>query len=220
MDRSNLNGWIDVIDALNSNAGAITALLTAILVLTTIFYAAVTYFLFRETRLGRLATAEPEVVAFLRPHEKHISAIDMHIQNVGLGPAFDVKVCFEISTENAEKYGLSHLPAELKHLTNVMPSASTVKTNLGTHYELVEKIGELTPFTVKIEYKDLRGRQKTFQEAFSLRALEWITVLGKTHPEVIAEGVEGVQDAARALQEIARNTKRSDNPEDLSPTKM
>jgi hypothetical protein len=189
---------------LNTNAGAVTALLTAVLVLTTVFYAIVTYWLFRETRLARLSTETPEVVAYLRPHERHISALTAHIENIGLGPAYNVQVFFEFSQGDADKYQLQHLPPEPRHLTNVMPARSSLKTSIGTYYELVEKEGEISPFKIHIHYKDSRGRKHRFVETFSPRTFEWLSVLGKPITEEIAEGL---QEAAKSLNQIAINTR-------------
>lgn len=192
-----------LMDYLNTNAGAITALLTVVLVATTIFYAVVTYGLFRETRLARLATQKPEVVAYMRPHRKLISALNVHFGNIGLGPAFAVKVSFKLKENEAEKYGLSHLPIEPRHLTNVMPAQSGMETNFGTYYELVEKHGSISPFSIRIDYEDIRGKRYVFEETFEARSFEWLSVLGQSSSEEIATGVT---DAARALKDIARNT--------------
>ncbi len=189
---------------LNTNAGAVTALLTAVLMLTTVFYAIVTYWLFRETRLARLSTEAPEVVAYLRPHERHISALTVHIENIGLGPAYDVQVFFEFSRGDAEKYQLQHLPVEPRHLTNVMPTRSMLKTNMGTYYELVEKEGEISPFKIHLRYKDRGGRNRRFVETFSPRTFEWLSVLGKPVTEEIAESL---QESTKSLSQIANNTR-------------
>ena len=193
-----------LMEFLNTNAGAVTALLTAVLVLTTVFYALVTYWLFRETRLARLSTETPEVVAYLRPHARHISALTAHIENIGLGPAYDVQVFFEFSEGDAKKYQLQHLPPKPRHLTNVMPARSRLETNIGTYYELVEKDGEISPFKIHIHYNDNRRRKHRFVETFSPRTFEWLSVLGKPVAEEIAEGLH---QAAKSLNQIASNTR-------------
>lgn len=198
------NSWLtNIMEYLNNNTGAVTALLTAVLVATTIFYAWVTFFLFRETRLGRLATQKPEMVAYLRPHNKLVSALNVHFANIGLGPAFAVKVSFNFIEGEAAKYELSHLPVKPRHLTNVMPAQSSMETNFGTYYELVEKQGEISPFAIRIEYSDAKGRSHVFEELFEARSLEWLSVLGRSSAEEIASGVT---DAAKALRDIASKT--------------
>lgn len=197
--------WLEpLIEFLNTNTGAVTALLTAVLVLTTVFYAIVTYWLFRETRLARLSTETPEVVAYLRPHERHISALTAHIENIGLGPAYEVQVFFEFSQRDADKYHLSHLPSEPRHLTNVMPTRSKLETSIGTYYELVEKEGEISPFKIHLHYRDNKGRKHRFVETFSPRTFEWLSVLGRPITEEIAQGL---QEAAKSLDQIATNTR-------------
>jgi hypothetical protein len=81
---------VSTLSFLNAYQGAITALATVILTLTTIVYAWHTSVLARENRLLRKAGTEPDVVAYLAQHPRHRTALEFVLGNVGRGPAYDV----------------------------------------------------------------------------------------------------------------------------------
>ncbi|TNJ38770.1 hypothetical protein FGF66_07235 [Chlorobaculum thiosulfatiphilum] len=81
----------DILDFLNKNAGAFSIIFTAVVTLATISYAILTYWLVKETSLMRQVQTEPKIEITVRCHEVHINIMRLHVRNIGLGPAFNVK---------------------------------------------------------------------------------------------------------------------------------
>ena len=88
---------MEVITWLNSNSGAITAIATVVLVGITAFYAWV-------TRQMRLDAQKPEIAIYLRlektdliPKKMGIFYIYLYVENIGMGPARDVKFSIDPS---------------------------------------------------------------------------------------------------------------------------
>ncbi len=81
----------ELLDFLNKNAGAFSVIFTAVVTLATISYAILTYWLVKETALMRQVQTEPKIEITVRSHEVYFSIMRLHVRNVGLGPALNVK---------------------------------------------------------------------------------------------------------------------------------
>ncbi len=81
----------DFFNYLNQNAGAFSVLFSAVVALSTAFYALLTARLVSETRNVRKAQTEPRLSVSIQPREEWISGIDMVIENIGMGPAYDIR---------------------------------------------------------------------------------------------------------------------------------
>ena len=79
-----------LLDFLNQNSGAITVIFTAVVAIATGVYAILTWRLVSETRKMREAQTEPKVSAIIQPKEEWLNFIDLVVQNVGLGPAYNI----------------------------------------------------------------------------------------------------------------------------------
>jgi len=81
----------ELLDFLNKNAGAFSVIFTAVVTFATISYAILTYWLVKETALMRQVQTEPKIEIAVRSHEVHINIMRLHVRNIGLGPALNVK---------------------------------------------------------------------------------------------------------------------------------
>jgi len=86
-----------LMEFLNENSGAFAVIFSALVAIATIVYAILTWKLVSETRKMREAQTEPKVSVTIQPREEWINFIDMVIQNIGLGPAYNIK--FEINSD-------------------------------------------------------------------------------------------------------------------------
>lgn len=191
--------FLEIVNLINTYSSAIIAVLTIMLVIATIYYAAITQSMLRESKTARAALSIPNVVAYTRPHAKHISSIEVCFHNLGPGDAYGVKVSFQIDPEKLEKYNLQHLPTVPTQLTNVMPVGSIICTHFGTYYELVEKEGDIGDFGISIEYLDIRGKSYVFSEKFSAKIHSWLSVLGHSNVDEIAENTGKIANHLREL---------------------
>ena len=81
----------EAIDYLNKNSGALTVLFTGVVTISTVVYAILTWRLVSETRRMREVQTEPRIEITLKPLEFAINIVRLHIRNIGLGPAANVK---------------------------------------------------------------------------------------------------------------------------------
>ena len=86
-----------LVEFLNENNGAFAVIFSAVVAIATVVYAFLTWRLVSETRKMREAQTEPKVSVTIQPREERIKLIDMVIQNIGLGPAYNIK--FEINPD-------------------------------------------------------------------------------------------------------------------------
>jgi hypothetical protein len=73
----------------------VSAALTGVTALATLVLAAVTWLLWKSTQRMAAATSEPFVVATLEPSRWAFVYLELHIENTGTGPAFDVQISFD-----------------------------------------------------------------------------------------------------------------------------
>lgn len=85
---------------LNQNAGALSTLFSGVVMLATVFYAILTATLVKETRRMRESQTEPRIQVTACPREEFVSIISLHVKNIGLGPAYDVRFKLRAESEN------------------------------------------------------------------------------------------------------------------------
>lgn len=76
---------------LNDNSGALTVIFTAVVTLATAVYAVLTWQLVSETRKMRQVQTEPKIEISLRSLDIAVHILRLHIRNIGLGPALNLK---------------------------------------------------------------------------------------------------------------------------------
>ena len=103
---------MEVINWLNSNSGAITAIATVVLVGITAFYAWV-------TRQMRLDTQKPEIAIYLRVEKEALIHPDisltnicvyLYVENIRMGPAYDVEFPTDLSFAFPDQRSLEDVP--------------------------------------------------------------------------------------------------------------
>ena len=95
----------NLIQFLNQNSGALSVVFTAVVTISTVVYAVLTAVLVLETKKMREVQTEPRIEITLRPLESAINIVRLHIKNIGLGPAENLKFHFSVISggEGAEK---------------------------------------------------------------------------------------------------------------------
>jgi len=85
---------------INQNNGFFSILFSAVVAIATVIYAILTWKLVEETRKIRKIQTEPKISIDIQPKEDSIHFIDMIIQNIGLGPAYNIKFTINPDFEN------------------------------------------------------------------------------------------------------------------------
>jgi hypothetical protein len=87
----------DILDQLNKNSGALSAVFSGVVTVATVFYAWLTAKLVKETRQMREVQTEPRIQVTYRISEHWINFLEISVRNIGLGPAHDIQ--FKVSGE-------------------------------------------------------------------------------------------------------------------------
>ncbi len=173
-----------IINWLNTNDGVVIGIATVVLVVIIGYYAYLTWRMLK-------ANNTPEIAVSLRPHEAHINALMLCIENIGTGAAQDLQFTTNLST-------IPNLDIPLEKIGFLMNGITFFEPGRKIEQLLVivigkEKLNELrqTPLQITVKYKDTVNRKH--ENAFHLDFGEY-------------EGFS--QFGTPPLYEIAKTTKK------------
>ena len=177
---------------LNSNSGALTVVFTAVVTISTVAYAILTRSLVSETKKMREVQTEPRIEITLKSLDYAINIVRLHVRNIGLGPAKNVRFTSSVSSggEGAKK------------LLGEFNKAIFLKTGLkyfGPGHELHSGYTDITrDFDEKvasvlvydIEYQSVTGKKYSDQITIDVSELKGTNQLGKPYLYAIAQSIE------------------------------
>lgn len=186
-------GWV------KENDGLLIAAATAVIA----FFAVCTYFLtralVRENRLLRKAETEPEVIAYLAVHPLHTEFLNFVLANVGRGPARNVRFELDISDEDIENRKI-----HLKNSVDRQPISFLPQGEVFTAYfvngELAFGEERLPPFSVNIEYENLKGGKQRRTCLLDVAQFDGIWHLGSPPEKDIARSLKKIEEHLTALK--------------------
>lgn len=180
---------------LNSNSGALTVVFTAVVTISTVAYAILTWSLVSETKRMREVQTEPRIEITLKSLDYAINIVRLHIRNIGLGPAKNIRFTSHISSggDVAEK------------LLEEFNKANFLKVGLkyfGPGHELYSGYTQITKdFDAKIasvllydvEYESFTGKKYKDQITIDISERKGTTQLGKPNLYAIAQSIEAIE---------------------------
>jgi len=147
---------LELLNYLNQNNVILTVIFSAIVALSTATYALLTWRLVSETKKMREVQTEPKISISIETRKEWISLIDLNIQNIGLGPAFDIK--FKINNDFEYEKGESLL--NLGFVKNGIPYLAPEQrinfffTSMASNFN--EKVNN--SFEIEVTYKNNIGK--------------------------------------------------------------
>jgi hypothetical protein len=185
------------LEFLNQYSGALTIIFSALVAIATVVYAILTWRLVSETRKLREAQTEPKVFISIQPREEWISLIDLVIQNIGFGPAYDIN--FEICPdfEYANGKFLSDLGLVKNGLNHLAPAQKLefFFTSLVENFE--EKTR--TPIEIRVTYQNALGNAYEDTYLIDFSSLIGLTQLGKPPMHSIADDIKQIKEDIKHL---------------------
>lgn len=151
----------EIINWLNLHSGVITGFATVVLVVITGIYVYLTWCLLK-------ATNQPEIVVSLRPHEAHINAVMLYVENVGTGVARKVRFTGDLSSSFDDKIALSDI-GFVKNGIDVLGPGQKIQHFLVSALEKWDRLNQTSPEIIvtykgPIKYKYKRTFQLNFAE--------------------------------------------------------
>ena len=181
-----------VLEFLNENSGAFAVIFSAAVAFATVVYAILTWKLVSETRKMREAQTEPKVSVTIQPREEWINLIDMVIQNIGLGPAYNIK--FEINPDF--EYMKGKFLSELGFMKNGLKYLAPNQKLQFFLTSMIENFEEKTkkPFEIRVTYQNSIG--KTYKDVYMIdfSQLIGLSQLGEPPLYKIAKNVEEIKE--------------------------
>ncbi len=179
-----------MIKILNENAGAFSVLFSFVVMVATVVYALLTWFLVRETKKLRKVETDPNISIYLEPEEQWISLMDLIIQNNGRGAAYDVRFTIDPDFECRKGQFLSAFPF-MQHIRYVAPG-QRLRFFLASAVEVLPReTGKA--FRITASYRSETGQ--TYREEFNLdfEHFRGMTTIGQSPAYKIADVLEKIQ---------------------------
>lgn len=180
-----------MIEYLNDNAGAVSAIATIALLIVTGWYAWTTRALLIEAQQSRLMASEPRVVAYLRAHEVHSNIVQLCIANLSGAAAIGVSASVDKVTEWPARFDFGDSKI-LRDLSFMRPH-EVVKFDLGMGPDLFQN-DEPAVFQAAIKFDSLDGRHFSFENTLKVESVAGFA----------SWRIYGIDDVARRLEEISK----------------
>ena len=185
----------EVLDYLNKNSAALTVLFTAVVTVSTVAYAALTWMLVSETKRMRQVQTEPRIEVTIKSFDFAIHIVRLHIRNIGLGPAMNVRfnprvlsggepaqaLLEEFTKTNFFKIGLKYFgPGQERY-------SHYTQMTVG-HEGKIEAV-----LAIDIAYESTTGVKYTEQATIDMSELKGEYQLGTPNLYSIAKSLEKIQ---------------------------
>ena len=189
-----------MIDWLNSNSGAVNAVLAAILVVITGVYAYLTRRQVLESKELREMTIRPALVVTAEIDETHINLINFRVENIGGGAARNIRLRTSREFMRGNNRSLNELGLFKRGIPLLSPGRN-IETFLASAFELFQQ----EPLEVTAEYEDATGRkiEETFLVDFA--AFENLSRVGEAPLHTIAKSIEKLQ---KSIGNLSSGTKK------------
>jgi hypothetical protein len=192
--------WL--LDFLNRNSGALTALFSLVVSAATVFYAVLTRRLVSETARMREAQTEPSVAIRIEPHEAHLNIIMLVIENVGPGPAYDVSLTCEpdfIMHRAQPVSGLGFFKHGFKYLAPGQ-RLRTFLTSIAGKGDEISDLGGRYRFEIKVSYRSALGAKYKGSYPIDFLHLLGMSTLGTPPLHQIADNVKKLAESVSHLE--------------------
>ena len=184
-----------MIEFLNNNSGVLMLIFTAMVAISTVVYAFLTWRLVSETRKLREVQTEPKIHITLESLDFAINIIRLNIKNIGLGPASDLqfdptvisggesaeKLLQEFTRPNFFKTGLRHFgPGQNIHSRDTQVTDDFEGKSAST-------------LSFKLRYKSATGKRYNDEIIIDMSEIKGTSQLGKPNLYSIANSLEDIQ---------------------------
>lgn len=194
--------WL--LNLINANQGAITALATVAIAVVAFLSWRTTRALVRENRLLRKAGMEPLVVAYLKIDSRYKEIVKFALANVGQGAARNIRFRFSANAEDFASHEVRFSDTAERTAIGILPQGDKIEVSLGVGHKLFEK-PRLQPFDVIVEYNDMSGKEVSRTYQLDISQFDgWITI-GQPAEHEIAEALKKIE---RNIEHFAMGLRR------------
>jgi hypothetical protein len=186
---------------MSSNAASL--IFSAVVAAATVAYVLLTWRLVKETRLLRVQQFRPQVTVRVEPGQAALGFIDLVVENIGSGPAYDLAFTYDsdLEVESNPKRRLSDI-GFLRNGVRYLGPRNELRTYLMTLFGRTNEMlqGKDRPrFKLDVRYKD--GLAGAYSESFEIdfAHLGGIVRVGSPPLPEIAKHLDHIADAFTRL---------------------
>lgn len=185
----------EIFDFLNKNSGALIVLFSGVVTVATAVYAGLTWVLVKETRLMRQVHTEPKIEITVKPLDIAIDIVRLHIRNIGLGPAINVKFSKKIITGGESAQMLLDEFTETNFFNVGLAYFGPGQERVSHYTQMNEnhdgKIASVLEFN--ISYESVTGQKYVETLTVDMSEQAGSYQLGKPHMYAISQSLEKLQ---------------------------
>lgn len=177
---------------LEDNASVFTIIFSALVTFATIVYAILTWQLVSETRKMREIQTEPKISIIVQPREESLSLIDMIIENIGSGPAYNIN--FEITPDIELSAGkFLNKSGFIKNGLRYLSPRQKIQFYFTTLFENYEKKIK-SFFEIKVMYQNNMG--KKYEDIFIIDFSQFadLNTFGEPSLYNLSKNIEKIQN--------------------------
>ena len=172
-----------------------TLIFSAIVTVSTVVYAALTWVLVSETRKMRMAQTEPRIALFPRSREEFINFCHVYVQNCGAGPAYDLRFQFSIETPSPGAHELLADFTRSEFFKTGMKYLGPGQMVESGYTDLRDKYDEKIVAVLNVTVTYSSATKQVYSESFRLDFSEFrgLGKLGRPHLYSIAQSLEKIE---------------------------
>jgi len=185
----------ELLEYLDTHSDAFIVVFTAVVTISTVVYAILTAILVSETRKMREVQTEPKIHITIESFEFAINIVRLNIQNIGLGPARNLRfepsvISGEESAENLLKEFTqsNFFSTGLRHFS---PSQNIYSTFSDTTKDFEGKSNSVLSF--KLSYESATGKNYSDEVIIDMSEIKGNYQLGKPSLYSISKSLEKMQ---------------------------
>jgi hypothetical protein len=188
-----------LLGVIEQNAGVLTLIFSSIVAISTAVYAILTWRLVTETKEMRKAQTEPKVSIHMQPDESTRGIFYLIIENIGMGPAYNITFKLDNDIERAPGYFLSKNGFFEKGISFLPPHQrySILFTTWLVDYE--NKIN--SEANIEVKYRDCSGFEYSDHYSIDLSLFKDLIRSANSSQDAIAKSLENIhQDIANIMR--------------------
>lgn len=186
-----------MLDFINSNIGLLTIIFSGVVAISTVVYAILTAHLVSETKKLRKIQIEPEIAVYILPRKEWINFIDIIIENIGQGPAYNIKFHFDKSLKVLKDKDIKRINILNKGIHYMAPKQK-INFFITSMIENFEEKSKLV-INVIVKYKSLNN--KNYESKYILDFSQFLGVIQLGEPPLykISKNIEAIKKDIHSL---------------------
>jgi hypothetical protein len=178
----------------------LTIIFSALVAFSTVIYAVLTWKLVNETIKLRKAQTEPKISIRIEPNENCMFYCDMIIENIGLGPAYNINFELDPDIKDFHKKALSDLNLIKNGIKYLAPGTKRQFFFAQFSEESKETKKFRDSFQIKAFYKN--SQNETIDDCFTIDFSEFsgISKLGDAPLHTIAKSLDKIEKKISSMK--------------------